>query len=98
MEYTKYLKTKHWQETRKLFWKSGYKKQCYCCGKEGILLDLHHKTYKSIGREKLTHLALVCRSCHTKIHALHKQKPRNGLWWATSKIRRKTGFYKASNP
>lgn len=31
-------------------------------------MDVHHKTYRNFGNEKVSELTHVCRQCHQKIH------------------------------
>lgn len=85
-EYRDYIKSPAWQETRKRFWKSKLPKYCYCCEISDVPLDLHHRTYKSLGKENLSHLVLVCRDCHNRIHETQKTEDIN-LWAATKLIR-----------
>lgn len=86
-EYYSYLRSPEWQETRKRFWRSKLPKLCYVCGCDDVPLDLHHRSYKTLGCESLTHLVLVCRSCHNEIHRLQKKQQVN-LWAATKKVRK----------
>lgn len=85
-EYKGYINSEDWQKTRKRFWKSKLPKCCYVCEIKGVPLDLHHRSYKSLGHENLTHLTLVCRECHTDIHRIQKDEGLN-LWRATKKAR-----------
>ena len=43
---------------------------CECCGKEmnPTLIQLHHLTYKNIGKEKFNELIRLCFNCHGKAH------------------------------
>lgn len=87
-EYHTYMKSEAWQETRKRFWRSKLPKVCYCCEISGVPLDLHHRSYKSFGNEKLMHLVLVCRPCHDEIHETQVREDLN-LWAATKLIRKR---------
>ena len=87
-EYYSYICSDSWQIVRKRYRESKLLKICYCCGADDEPLDLHHKTYKRLGSERLTDLCKVCRSCHRKIHELAKRK-RIPLWSATKQIRKK---------
>lgn len=46
-----------------------YKKVC-CCQKCGTTknLEVHHKTYKNLGHEKLSDLLLLCHEHHFREH------------------------------
>lgn len=35
-------------------------------------IQVHHVTYKRLGKELLEDLMIVCKSCHEKIHGIHK--------------------------
>jgi len=65
-EYKEYLKSKHWKNKRKEFYKTTEAK-CSWCG-ETKNLNLHHLTYDNIGNEKLEDLICLCASCHKKLH------------------------------
>lgn len=68
--YTDYLKSDHWEKFRKDYWKS-HKKTCCCCKKAA--LDLHHLTYKHLGKEKKTDVVALCRNCHDKVHKIIRE-------------------------
>jgi len=87
--YTSYLKTKHWKLTRERMYNSKYKYECYCCSHK-YKLQLHHKSYKTVGNENLTHLIWLCSNCHTKIHEkLDKSSGSNtNLWNVARKVRK----------
>jgi hypothetical protein len=69
-DYSVYLKSPHWRRL-----KARYKRErpwvCLCG--ECLLLDLHHKTYERIGRERLDDLQPLCRGCHTTVHQLERE-------------------------
>jgi len=77
--YPQYLLGVEWRNTRVKFLNSSYVTRI-----DGILvcsecktpetnlsrpLNIHHKTYKNVGKEELTDLLLVCEGCHGKIHS-----------------------------
>ena len=86
-EYKDYIQSDGWQNTRKRYRESKLQKSCYCCGTDGEVLDLHHKSYKTLGNENLTHLCRLCRYCHTMVHELAKRKGIS-IWEATKKWKR----------
>ena len=60
----KYLKSKAWAETRDRFFQQ-VGRLCIC-GKQAT--QVHHKTYKNIGKENLlTELVGLCDNCHRKV-------------------------------
>lgn len=64
--YEDYLKTKHWKVIKSEY-KKRHRYQCTLCFSDKNL-QLHHMTYKNIGREKFTDLVYLCEGCHIKIH------------------------------
>ncbi len=73
MHYPEYLKTEHWQKTRKQkLTEAGYK--CQLCGIENVQLDIHHNNYKNRGNEQMTDLICLCHTCHFKFHG--KKEPK----------------------
>ncbi len=87
-KYKEYIKSEDWQDVRRRYfasklWKVQGKK-CYCC-EERKPVDLHHKTYKRLGYERLGDLIAICRDCHNETHELVKIGC--GLYVAAKKIR-----------
>jgi hypothetical protein len=70
--YRLYLHSKHWREvkTKALESAKGY---CQKCGRKSDRLNVHHKTYETIGHENPGDLLVLCPKCHA---ATHKEK-----WW-----------------
>lgn len=101
--YRDYLLSDHWKDVKQRFFKSKLiskdKQGNFCCeGCEAInvMLYVHHKTYKRLGKEKLMDLVLLCKECHHKAHTLYKtEHKRNGLWRATKQSIRRTKKEKA---
>ena len=61
-----YLRSAAWQAMRrKIFARA--KGVCEGCGERGPA-EVHHLTYKHVGREFMWELAAVCRECHERIH------------------------------
>ena len=86
--YQEYLESDHWKDLRKRFWASKlHNRSCYVCGvKSG--LQVHHKSYKRIGREKLHDLLLLCGGCHTETHKLDKERTNGILWGAAKRLKK----------
>ena len=55
----KYWNTKHWKKIKK------YKRECVECGRRGEGLHLYHKSYDSIGNERLEDLEYLCKECYS---------------------------------
>ena len=90
LTYSEYLKTEHWQllKQRKLASKTKY--VCFVCGCKKYL-ELHHKTYKRIGNERLMDVIWLCRNCHELTHRIEipTRGSRNyNLWEASKKAKR----------
>ena len=64
-----YLQSKHWKQMRETVYEY-YNHECQRCG-DTIPLEvanIHHRTYKRLGNEKVTDLILYCEKCHACIH------------------------------
>ena len=72
-EYRDYVRyNSNWKSLRR---KVHHKyKICQSCGSDKNL-DVHHKTYKRVGHERLSDLKLYCRTCHYWEHNREK-----GFW------------------
>jgi hypothetical protein len=86
--YRTYIRSDSWQEVCARYNKSKLQKTCWCCGADDVPLDLHHKSYKTLGNENLNHLCRVCRGCHEQIHELARETGIH-LWGATKAVRRR---------
>ena len=98
IDYNEYIQSSKWRSKRKQFFESNMWKTyphgkeagkfvCYCCGADERL-DLHHRTYKRFGNERINiDLIPVCRKCHEEIHK--KQKSGTQLWKATTRTMQK---------
>lgn len=100
IKYYLYINSEQWKQKRRDFFASNIHKcysklgkwNCYCCEAIDVPLDLHHRSYKRLGNERIsTDLIPVCRKCHNDIHYLLKKNKKNGwnLWGATKAIRKK---------
>lgn len=108
MSYVDYLKSQHWLDLRRRFYASKLVKRsesgrplCSACLAENKPLDLHHKTYKRKGHERLMDLILLCHDCHDcheTAHRRHAKNPQDGIWRATKQTIRKTLARRASSP
>lgn len=66
-EYTKYLKSAHWQEFgREYRTADDTLHQCWVCGSADY--DLHHWTYIRIGNENQSDVIPLCREHHKTVH------------------------------
>ena len=63
--YQEHLRSPFWRELKaKVIRRRGNK--CETCKCETCHLDLHHKHYKTFGRERQKDVKLLCRDCHVE--------------------------------
>jgi len=86
--YKQYITSNEWAKVKKRYWNSKLPKECYVCGVLEGKKDLHHRTYKNLGNERLMDLVPVHRECHFDIHDFQK-KTKKDLWKSTSVMRKK---------
>lgn len=65
-EYEIYLKSPQWFAKRDQALKH-HGAVCDKCGKKSDL-QVHHKTYARLGKEKMEDLQILCRPCHNEVH------------------------------
>jgi len=65
MNYKKYLNSIHWEKIKSNVYKKRHR--CQICGKL-FTLNIHHTTYKRLGKELPSDLVVLCQSCHYKAH------------------------------
>lgn len=86
--YAQYLQSEHWKDVRKRFWNSKlHNNSCYACGNKNNL-QVHHKTYKRIGHEKLNDFLLLCDDCHKETHQIEKERPAGILYGAARRLKK----------
>lgn len=66
LDYAAYLRSAHWRAKRNEALEY-HGAACDQCGTEDDL-QVHHKTYARLGREKMKDLQILCADCHTKLH------------------------------
>ncbi len=82
-EYQQYLKTDHWQRTKRAMLKLKPYRKCELCGSREYVFHVHHMSYENIGHEGYMDLVVLCSECHKKVHAENLKlmrsidKPRN---------------------
>lgn len=93
MDYQAYLRSPHWQDVRRRYWASKMPKNCAVCGRNDVPRDLHHRTYKRLGKERLHDLVPLCRQCHDETHVVaadrKARKVKLALWSAHKTAARK---------
>lgn len=75
--YKAYLKTKHWKEKRI----EVAEQQNYTCARcQGTFrnnFNIHHNSYKNLGKEKPFDLTFYCVKCHKILHKKRKSAKEN---------------------
>lgn len=84
--YVRYIKSAKWRKRRELYFQT-HEKKCRACGSINRI-ELHHKTYKNIRKERDADLAPLCYKCHNAIHKIQK-KSKGSLWMITEQYIRK---------
>lgn len=81
--YADYLASEHWQKARKRALTRA-ENRCQICNQTDQL-DVHHRTYERLGRERPMDLTVLCHRCHALFHRLMptlrgaNPKPRKAL-------------------
>ena len=87
--YSDYLRSDHWRDLKHRFYASKlYHGHCDVCFRS-LPLEIHHKSYKRLGAERLHDLIAVCRGCHEATHERHRTDSRTSLWKAHNKLRKR---------
>lgn len=63
-----YLTSSTWRDRRRRHLSRSRNRVCHGCGKMGVPIDVHHKTYEHLGAERGSELVSFCRDCHEKVH------------------------------
>lgn len=67
-DYEGYLNTEHWHTMRRLALDAA-EERCQLCYSPQRL-QVHHRTYERLGRERLADLTVLCDSCHEAFHRI----------------------------
>lgn len=67
VDYQEYIQSPEWDKKRKQRLAVD-KYTCQNCGVTGKPLDVHHKNYARLGRERMGDLESLCRPCHDLEH------------------------------
>ena len=70
--YPSYLQTNHWKNFRLEVIRER-KNECERCFDVVEVPQIHHKTYKRLGKEKISDVTLLCPKCHKIIHNKRKE-------------------------
>lgn len=79
--YLAYLRSERWAETRARYRRSRMPQTCRICG--AATVDLHHRSYRRVGRERLQDLVPLCRDHHSALHELLRRVDRQDWYRVT---------------
>ena len=65
--YQQYLDSPYWENVQQRYRSSDRWQHCAICG--STKFGLHHRTYKTLGRERLKDIMPLCASHHAQLHA-----------------------------
>ena len=65
--YRSYIKSSQWRYKSKKF-QQIKKYKCEICGKRSQVV--HHLHYKTLGKEKLKDIQVLCHGCHASLHKI----------------------------
>lgn len=73
--YSRYRRSTHWRELRlKVLERDGYRCQGCKATAQQKVLEVHHKTYRRVGRERMEDLITLCQRCHATEHEWAKRR------------------------
>lgn len=71
-QYQRYLASDAWKVKRgQVLLRSSFK--CEHCGVKDVPLQIHHRHYRTLGKERLADLAALCSECHAVADTLRQQ-------------------------
>lgn len=76
--YKTYIKSSYWKEVKSRLLKNKNNRKCKICNKHENL-EVHHKSYRRLGFEKLLHLIVLCSECHKKLHSFYNERIESGI-------------------
>lgn len=75
--YYKYIQSPEWRLKRAAALYH-YGEKCCSCGVKRDL-QVHHKHYRTLGREAMRDLEVLCRNCHSAVHEKEGKLPMDGV-------------------
>ena len=88
ISYQDYLLSDHWKDVRRRFWASKlHNGSCFVCSSKDKL-QVHHKSYKRIGKEKMGDLILLCGKCHKETHDFDRGRTEGILWGSAKRLKK----------
>ena len=84
-EYLKYLLSDVWLARKKKYYET-HDKKCYICS-EAVGIDLHHCSYKRLGKEEDSDLVPLCKEHHKIVHVWARGKKSKKLRQAHGRVK-----------
>lgn len=85
--YEEYLASQAWREKRRRYFAAKrLPKTCLACGSEQV--QLHHRTYRRLGREHLQDLVPLCQPCHSAGHDLIRRGGAKSIYRVAKRLAR----------
>jgi len=66
VDYSQYLKSKHWQRVRRRALRRAGRHCSVCADQKN--LDVHHNNYERLRKERMSDVVVLCRDCHKLYH------------------------------
>lgn len=80
--YARYIASRRWKQKRRRTAKGAC---CQACERVGPV-DVHHRTYSTLGVERGWELVALCRRCHLEVHRRHRADTARALWYHTDDV------------
>jgi len=84
--YADYIWSAEWAEVKRRYRASKLPQKCVVCGSSHV--DLHHRSYRRLGAERLNDLVPLCREHHMIVHEKEKTFKSWTLWDSPRKLRK----------
>lgn len=79
-EYLEAISSQHWEDLKDAIeMRHGWR--CQTCGCDGYL-ELHHLHYRTLGRESMSDVRLLCPRCHEFADRKRATETEHRRWWA----------------
>jgi 5-methylcytosine-specific restriction endonuclease McrA len=84
--YQEYMQSDKWKHRRSKYFET-HERKCRACSSTARI-QLHHKTYVRLEKERDQDLVALCWRCHNSLHKIQR-KTRQNLWSVTEDFIRK---------
>jgi len=89
MDYYHYIKSKDWWFKKQEFRAGCSDPKCFICWDRKSSLDVHHKSYKNLGNERMEDLIFLCEKCHGDLHgrlSIYRKEMRQTMLWNVADV------------